>query len=797
MTKTFAQHLCTSFALALASLSAADVSTVRVDTDTVLQPIPTTLWGVFYEDISFSADGGLYPELVRNRSFEDADKPRFWKLLNAPVDATFSIQSGKPRLNAFNRQHLRIDLQKGMTLENEGYWGMAVTAGETYHLSLALRALDLEAPLTARLVSANGEELARGSIVGSSAVWAHKTLELVPTRTDPRARLQLSIQGRGSLFLDMVSLLPARTWKNHGLRTDLAEAVAGLKPGFLRFPGGCWVEGNDVAHMNRWKDSIGDLSTRKPLENLWGYYSTRGLGFHEYLQFAEDLGAEPLFCINVGMSHQETVPLDRMGQWVQDALDAIEYANGPVDSVWGARRAAAGHPAPFNLRYIEVGNENYGEAYAERWQLFHKAIKSRHPQIQLIASSQWAGKDKPLLPVPDIIDDHFYESAERFMQRASHYDKYDRKAPKVFLGEYAANKNGTGLGNLRAAIGEAALMTGLERNSDAVVMASYAPLFANVNHRSWVPDAINFDGAGWYGTPSYYVQKLFRENRGDHLLSATVTSPDQSPLPPTGRVGLSSWNSQVEFKDIKVSAPDGTTLFSPVLSEGNMEPFTLVGTDRPWTVEGGVLKTTSVSKRSRVAFGDRSWVDYDLSLKARKIAGDEGFAVLVKLLEDSFDNQWNIGNWGNSTMALEFDGQSFSRRDFKVETGRWYDLRISVRGFEVKCYLDGVLTCEGRIEYPTVRQVYASAVREASGDVIVKVVNGSKGPADVDVQLGGSRTYRQAVAGTVLSSAQADDENTLEQPRKVFPRTETYQGDGRGLRRTYPAQSLTILRFRP
>src|SRR5208337_1314114 len=368
----------------------------------------------------------------------------------------------------------------------------------------------------------SGNVLASGDFSNIGSRWQYRALDLVPLGGDPKGKLELSGEGRGVLFLDMVSLIPKNTWKGHGLRPDLCQALDGLHPHFMRFPGGCWVEGDDFAHMNHWKNTIGDIDTRTPLWNIWGYYATHGLGFHEYLQLAEDLGAEPLFCINVGMSHKEFIPLDRMAQWVQDALDAVEYANGPTDSVWGAMRAQAGHPAPFNLKYLEIGNENGGEIYRQRWPLFVKAIHAKYPDIKFVAD-HWQGS-YPSAPSPDIVDEHFYDSPEWFMRNATHFDKYDRKGPKIFVGEYAVTRN-CGLGNLRGALGEAAFMTGLERNSDHVIMASYAPLLVNLNHCAWNPDLINFDSSRWYGLPSYYVQKMFAENRGDVSLPTTVEAP--------------------------------------------------------------------------------------------------------------------------------------------------------------------------------------------------------------------------------------------------------------------------------
>ena len=482
--------LCAAVILAGSILTEAQPAKITVDAAHPGHAISPTLWGIFFEDINLSADGGIYPELVRNRSFEDADKPENWNITGADA----RIDDHHP-LNPFNRRNLRLQANGTFALENDGYWGMNIVAGEGYTLKLAARGENFNGQLTAKIVSSAGEVLASGEISNVGGNWKYHTLDLKATGSDPKSKLVISGDGHGVLYFDMVSLMPKKTWKDHGLRVDLAESLDGLHPKFLRFPGGCWVEGDDFAHMNHWKNSIGNIDTRTPLWNIWGYNATQGMGYHEYLQLAEDLGAEPLFCINVGMSHHETVPLDRMGQWVQDSLDAVEYANGPTNSEWGALRAAAGHPAPFNLKYMEIGNENGGPDYLERWPLLVRAIQAKYPYIQFVANTDLRGRPGPKDPAPNIVDEHYYESAEAFMRRANQYDKYDRNGPKIFVGEYAVTEK-CGLGNLRAAIGEAAFMTGMERNSDVVVMASYAPLLVNLNHRAWNPDLMECEEIG-------------------------------------------------------------------------------------------------------------------------------------------------------------------------------------------------------------------------------------------------------------------------------------------------------------
>ena len=588
--------------------------------------------------------------------------------------------------------------------------------------------------------------------------------------------------------------MPDKTWKNHGLRVDLANALDALHPSFMRFPGGNWIEGDDIAHMYHWKDTIGDIDARTPLWNTWGYNTTQGLGFYEYLQLCEDLGAEPVFGINCGMSlNGHSVPLSRMGQWVQDALDAVEYANGPTNSVWGSLRAQAGHPAPFNLKYMEIGNENGGPDYVERWPLMVNAIHARYPYIQFIMTTDLRGRPYPQTPKPDIIDEHYYESPESFMRRADQYDSYDRNGPKIFIGEYAVTQN-AGEGNLRAAIGEAAFMTGMERNSDIVKMASYAPLFVNLNHRAWNPDLINFDSSRWYGIPSYYVQKMFSNNRGDVTLPVQLETP-MSPLPLSkGRIGVGTWNTAAEFKDIKVTAPDGTVLFASDFSK-NSEGWKLLGDGAQWSVQDGTLHQSAEREFIRALAGDQSWTDYTLTLKARKISGREGFLILFHIANDDDRFWWNLGGWGNTQDAVEY-GATLDGKPGYIETGRWYDIRVEVRGNHVKCYLDGNLVHD--IDYQTggeIKALYTSASQDnQTGDVIVKVVNASANPVTTELDLNGANLAGTASA-ILLTSEEPTDENSLDQPTKVSPKTENLNFTGSSLIYAFPGNSFTILRF--
>lgn len=772
------------------SAGAAASAKIVVEVDKPGHAVSPLLWGIFFEDINLSSDGGLYPELVRNRSFEDSEEPASWKLQNAADGKTeMDIDSSRP-LNPLNRQSLRVKVNGTASLINEGYWGMNIVQGEVYRLKLAARATDgFKGPIEVKLVG-EGKELAAGKLTEFSGNWGYQTLDLKATGSHPKAALQLTVSGSGTLFLDMVSLSPQETWKDHGLRPDLAGSIAALKPAFLRFPGGCWVEGETMSRMYNWKKTIGNVDVRVPLYNIWQYQATHGIGYHEYLQLAEDLGAEPLFCINVGMSHREVIPMDLMQQWVQDALDAIEYANGPADSVWGGLRARNGHPAPFNLKYLEIGNENGGPAYRERWPLFVKAIKARYPGIQLVAN-HWSG-GYPQDPMPEIVDEHYYDTPEWFMRNAHKYDSYERNGPKIFVGEYAVTRN-SGLGNLRGAIGEAAFMTGMERNSDVVVMGSYAPLFCNANHKRWPINLINFDSSRWFGIPSYYVQKLFSEHRGDVTLPTQVEAAATEEPAPTGCIGVGTWNTSAEFKDIKVTAPDGKVLFSSDFTKSS-EGWKKLGGGN-WSVQDGALRQTAEREFVRALVGDRSWTDYTLELKARKISGQEGFLVLFHINDDEDRTWWNLGGWNNTRHGVEL-GETLDGKQGRIETGRWYDIKVEVRGHAITCSLDGRVVHDIKQGKSSVPTLFASATRDKqSGDLILKMVCSAARPMDAEIDFKGAGKLSGQGQAIVLTSASPKDENTLEEPTKVAPKAEPVTCSSNKFTRTLPGNSLTILRI--
>ncbi|MGY2132883.1 alpha-L-arabinofuranosidase C-terminal domain-containing protein [Hymenobacter sp. HD11105] len=558
--------------------NAASANTITVQVNKPGAPIAKTMYGLFFEDINFAADGGLYPELVKNKSFETDDRLIGWKgIKGASALSTYVVSSQQP-ISPTNKNFLRMTVATASPdagFVNEGFRGMGVKQGAEYTFSVYARRgpgeisainVILEEPGaqgSGPEAPASGRTLAQAQITGLTGEWKKYTAVIKPSATTAKARLKITVAGTGTVDLDVVSLYPKDTWKNreNGLRTDLVQLLKDMNPGFLRFPGGCIVEGRTLAERYQWKETIGDVANRTPLINRWNtefkhrftpdYYQSFGLGFYEYFQLSEDLGAEPLPILNVGMACQfnsaELAPITAAGgpsapahdhandepdldTFIQDALDLIEFANGSATSTWGAKRVAMGHPAPFNLKYIGIGNEQWGPQYLERYEPFAKAVKAKYPAMNIVSSAgpspggelfDKASKRMRELNA-ELIDEHYYAKPEWFRENVGRYDNYPRTGPKIFAGEYAAQSVAIGSPDNKnswdCAISEAAFMTGLERNADVVTMASYAPLLAHVDAWQWTPDMIWFDNLKAYGTPNYYVQKMFSTNPGTTML---------------------------------------------------------------------------------------------------------------------------------------------------------------------------------------------------------------------------------------------------------------------------------------
>ncbi len=553
------------FLAVIASASFGQQYSITVMADKPGASIQPTMWGIFFEDINFAADGGIYAELVKNRSFEFADPLMGWKAIKT-TDTRSRIQIiNRESENPNNPRCARIistSHEEIFGLSNDGFRGMGIKKDNHYRFSVVARKMDGEpVAVNIDLIDSNGVKIGGGSIVVNGTEWKKYEVIMTATGTEPKAKMNVLFSGNGTIEADMVSLFPLATWKSreNGLRADLVQLLADMKPGFIRFPGGCIVEGRDLHNRYQWKNTVGDIDGRKQIVNLWNYasrntvasdyYQSYGLGFFEYFQLAEDIGAEPLPILNCGMACQfranELVPLEDLGPYVQDALDLIEFANGSTATQWGKMRADMGHPAPFHLKYIGIGNEQWDVQYIERSNVFVKALREKHPEIKIVGTAgaasggplfeyQWNEHRKSNI---DVVDEHYYQSPSWFFTNATRYDMYDRKGPKVFAGEYAAQSVKTGQpdnsNNWLCALSEAAFMTGLERNADVVAMASYAPLFAHVDAFQWKPDLIWFDNLRSAGTPSYYVQKLFSLFKGSYVVPVSL---DGKPL--TGQEGL-------------------------------------------------------------------------------------------------------------------------------------------------------------------------------------------------------------------------------------------------------------------
>ncbi len=512
------------------------------------------MYGIFFEDINMAADGGVYAELVKNRSFEFTPNLMGWHE-RGKDGGSGSVQVVDRSAERPDNPHvITLTVASGAGyygLSNEGFRGMGIKKGETYHFSVIARQHSgSRTGLTVELVDSQGVVIGRGAVHPTDLNWKTYTVSFVANSTVDKAQMNLWAHKAGAIDLDMVSLFPEHTWMNRpgGLRADLVQRLADLKPGFLRFPGGCIVEGRTLANRYQWKKTIGDVDRRETIINRWNlefkhrltpdYYQTFGLGFMEYFMTAEDIGAEPLPILNCGMACQfnsgQLAPLDSLDPYLQDAMDLIEFANGPTDTKWGKLRADLGHPASFHLKMIGVGNEQWGPQYIERWKIFEKTIKQQYPDIQLVSSVgpdpdgqkfDYLNQTMRALHA-DILDEHYYRSPQWFLDNVRRYDNYDRNGPHIFAGEYAAQSKGVGSpenkNNWQCALSEAAFMTGLERNADVVHMASYAPLFAHVEGWQWTPDLIWFDNLRSYGTPNYYVQQLYSLNKGTDVVPITL-----------------------------------------------------------------------------------------------------------------------------------------------------------------------------------------------------------------------------------------------------------------------------------
>lgn len=796
--------------------------TVRLDRPGV--KVSPLFYGLMTEEINHSYDGGLYAELIQNRALkDDARGPAHWSLLPGAGEATLALDTSQPVPGTALTNSLRLDVTRaGAGVANDGYWGIPARPNTRYQASFWAKASQgFSGPLTVSIESNDGARtFATASVAGVSGQWKKYSFPLAtglfasPPLNAPRVnenriglpsrgvagstsnRLVIRARGVGTVWMTQVSLFPP-TFNNrpNGLRPDLMRLMAGLKPSYLRFPGGNYLEGNTIAERFDWKKTLGPIEARPGHQGPWGYRSSDGMGLMEFLGWCEDLKMEPLLAVFAGyaLGGEHIAAGPALEPFIQDALDEIEYVTGPATSTWGAQRARDGHPAPFRLRYVEIGNEDWFDrsgSYDGRFAAFHNAIKKRYPALQTIATAPVKSV------VPDLIDDHYYRSAAAMAGDSGHYDAADRSGPKIFVGEWASTE-GSPTPTLQAALGDAAWLTGLERNSDHVIMQCYAPLLVNVNEgaRQWGTNLIGYDALNSYGSPSYWAQVMFGQNTGDTVLPVEVVPASVPSAPRLGKVGVGTWNTQAEFKDIRVTR--GAQVLAGPAFEAGTAGLDLAGGD--WKAQGGSLIQSSGATAALATLGDARWSDYTLSLKARKVGGAEGFLIPFHWRDAQNYRWWNIGGWGNTRSAIERSeggakAQIGASSSATVEAGRWYDLRVELQGTSIRCFIDGKLVNQATDAPPG--SVYASASRDSrSGEVILKVVNFSASAQPLRVDLPGAREVAPTARAQVLAG-QPGDVNSIEEPLKVAPRNLTVHGTGRQFTHAFPAYSVSVMRLR-
>ncbi|WP_291870880.1 alpha-L-arabinofuranosidase C-terminal domain-containing protein [Maribacter sp.] len=800
--------------------------------------VSPSMYGVFFEEINHAGDGGLYAEMVQNRSFESKEYPEGYRVegdqlfsndvpnhLTGDINkagykwtteefpgwslkaeggakAVMKLTKNNPLFES-TPNSLQVDISKPgiATLVNSGYWGMGVKKDEQYNLRFYVRDSKYTGKLNIQLVSSSGEVLENKVVeLKNTAKWHEYKLALTSNKTDKKANLAFKFEGKGTVWLDYVSLFPQKTFKNrpNGLREDVVKALTDLNPGFVRWPGGCVVEGISLDNRYEWKETLGDPAARKGEYGLWGYRNTYGFGYHEFLQFCEDTNSEGMYVCNVGIGCQarsgDACSIHNVQFYVDDVLDAIEYAIGDESTKWGAKRAEAGHSKPFPLKYVEIGNENYGELYNERFDIFYKAIKEKYPQLILI-SNHGLGSDVKNVAKTDMIDPHWYVAPNFFFKNADIFDDQPREGYKVYVGEYACNQ-GVGSGNMLAALSEAAFITGMERNSDLVTMASYAPLFENKNDRTWPVNLIWIDNMQVVGRSSYYVQKMTTENMPTYNLGTKISAKpvETRPLNIDGNVGVGSWSTQVDYKDFEVIYEDGKTEVLDIRSN------TIQSGE--WTVSDTVVSQNTMSNMTGLFLEKKLEGDYTVKLKAKKVRGNEGFLIYFGMTNNNKDGHLlNIGGWNNTQTALEglADGNvSEMLTKFvpqKVENNKWYAIEITKKANALKIMVDG----KELLSYtPTdiKKQFVVSGYDETTQEVIVKVVNADDTSWSPSIDLLNGHEIKATGKAIVLSANSPEEENSFEEPLKISPEEVVYTGYSSNFTYNFLPYSYTVLRIK-
>lgn len=853
---------------------------LSIDASDEVHEISDMLYGIFFEDINFAADGGLYGEMVINRSFEYGslaadDELHGWSAVGAS-DYSVTVGDAEGGLNANNANYLVINNTSGEKagVANKGFLdGMAVEKGITYDFSVYAKALDdYSGKITVRLVA--GEQIAAEATVDAiTADWAKYELKLTSSVTaNENVYLQVLVDN-GKVALDMVSLFPP-TFKDHGMRADLAQLLADLEPAFLRFPGGCVIEGYDEETAYDWKDSIGVDENGEPLEfngvygdvaarsygvNIWTdtaatedplpCYMSYGLGFYEYFELAEDIGAIGVPVLNCGLYCQMRGkgPVDMntelFDRYLQDMVDLVEFCRGDETTKWGKVRISMGHEEPFELKYICIGNENEADDYYERYEAFLERFneeKANNPELydglELIysagaaeATSGWnyynsyvnaynyvAENDITIEEYAGAIDQHYYMMPDWFLKNTDYYDEHNYVrdyenmtdtiyggAIQVFVGEYAAKSN-----TLEAALAEAAYMTGLERNGDIVKMAAYAPLFGNLTATHWSPDLIWFDNDDVTGSINYYMQKLFSNNAGTSLIASSIDGADIVEDDLTGMVGLGTWNTTAQFDNVKVV--DNET--DEILAEDSFDcPVWFWDwykqTDGKWKVSDGKFLQTKLypdysELGSCVYYGDTDWSNYTFTVEATKTDGEEGFYIPFLIEDENNCFYWNIGGWGNTQSALQRIENGVKTgaingtvTDFTVETGVTYEIKIVVDGGNIKGYINDVLMFDYDAESDSNAEAYQVVSTDESGDIIIKLVNVTENDRTFAIDIENAENIGSTAKVYQVAGESLADDNILGQEEMCKMVEFTVDGVLSQFNYTVPQYSATVIRI--
>ena len=858
--------------------------TLTVDAANEVHEISDLLYGIFIEDINFAADGGLYAELIQNRSFEftrlaQGNEKHAWSDVGG-INAVVAVDDRENSLNQNNTNYMVMEntSEEQAGIANKGFLdGIAVSENAAYDFSVYAKGLDGYTGALYVDIMVNGESAAHGEIPAITDEWAKYELELTCTQSaSSGVTLQVTMD-KGKAAVDMVSLFPQDTYKGreNGLRKDLAEKLEALEPAFLRFPGGCVVEGVNLDIAYDWKDSVGVDENRDPLlfngtygdvaarsqgQDIWTNENTSndpypsfmsyGLGFYEYFLLAEDIGAIGVPVVNCGLCCMAqgngagpAAGTEEFRRYIDDALDLVEFCRGDASTVWGKARIAMGHEEPFALKYIAIGNEQWGDRFYERYEAFvdaFAAAKEENPEIygdiELIYSAglddgdsgshylasyeearSWLddNPDKTIGDFAGATDHHYYNDPDWFLKNANYYDEdnYSRDSLTstrfggtipVFLGEYASLSN-----TLRSALAEAAYMTGLERNGDIVIMAAYAPLFGNLTAMHWAPDLIWFNNHTSTASVNYYIQQIFSKNAGTMLLRSELTGAEVSDSL-SGKIGVGTWNTSAFFDNIKIVNNDtGEVLGQQDFESDTMSEWQQVS-DGKWSIEEGRLyqKSTSTntgrygSTGTAMYFGSTGWTNYTLTLEATKTGGQEGFLIPFSVQDADNNYFWNIGGWNNTVSTLQIvsggsksDQVGSTTKNCVIKTNQTYQLKIIVTDDNVKCYIDDQLYVDYNLGESAKAEAYQVVSTDESGDIIIKLVNVTGYDRTFAIDLQNADIASDTAAVDTVAGASLDDDNILGEAPVVTPESSELTGITNQFNYTAPKYSVTVLRI--